>query len=106
MSFLLALVHTIDWNGTSARLIQVLQATRPEHLRWVRLASVLLLRTDLISGREGALRCGELCSGSTKGRQLRSTSTKVWKGLLDLANAITQLHLLVILQIEFLLGYA
>ena len=105
MSFLFALVHTIDWNGTSARLIQVLQAARPEHLRWVRLASVLL-RTDLISGREGALRCGELCSGGTKGRQLRGTSAKVWQGLLDLADAITQLHLLVILQIEFLLGYA
>ena len=105
MSFLLALVHTIDWNGTSARLIQVLQAARPEHLGWVRLASVLL-RIDVIGGREGALRCGELCSGGTKGRQLRSTPAKVRQGLLDLADAITQLHLLVILQIEFLLGYA
>ena len=91
MSFLFTLVHTIDWNGTSARLIQVLQAAGPEHLRWVRLASVLL-RIDVIGGREGALRCGELCSGGTKGRQLRSTPlAKVRQGLLDLADAITQL---------------
>ena len=60
----------------------------------------------MISGREGALRCGELCSGGTKGRQLRSTPAKVRQGLLDLADAITKLQLLVILQVEFLLGYA
>ena len=104
MPFLLACVHTIDRYRTSARLIQVLDATGCKHLRWIRLTSVL--RINLVSGREGALRLGEGSSGGTDGRKLRGATAKIWKRLFDLADAIAQLELLVILEVKSLFGYA